>query len=241
MLRFLASILLSYLAFLLASCETTNSGAKGGERQNVAASSVDNWRLPVAAKLTITEIDALRQDPAQTERLRTQLSDGPSSARTRAAHAIEKLGGKKELEPALVAALRQDNDPVSRVFICRALAATETDQADTLSALQEVYRHTPNPVVKTYAAGAIVCHTDGQAQNELQHLLDRLDPLSLAPAGNTAANQFWERRWASAYMIARLGRTGTPLIPNVERATEALVMPDWVERQLFLTLRQLSR
>ena len=173
--------------------------------------------------------------------MRKQLSDGDSAARTKAAHAIEKLGGKAELESELVNALRKDTDPVARVFICRALAATKTTQPDTLTALQEVYRHSPTPIVRTYAAGAIVCHTNGTAQNELQHLLDRLDPLSLPPDGTAAANQFWERRWAAAFMIARLGRTGAPLITNVERSTEALVMPDWVERQLFLTLRQLSR
>ena len=235
------SLLLLSLSLLLASCETTTTTGQGGQRQTVSASSVDNWRMPPAAKLSIKEIDALRQDSNSNSKLAKQLRSGPSDVRTKAAHTIEKLGGKPELETDLVKALREDIDPVARVFICRALAATKTTQPDTLSALQEVYRHSPSPVVKTYAAGAILCHNNGNAQNELQHLLDRLDPRSLPPAGNTAANQFWEQRWAAAYMIARLGPNGAPLIPNIERSIEAPIMPDWVERQLFLTLRQLSR
>jgi hypothetical protein len=152
------------------------------------------------------------------------------------------LGGRPQLEAALRTALQDNPDPLTRAFLCRALAANESANDDTLTALREVYRHTDDMIVRTYAAGALVrLSTPAGAQNELQELLDRLDPREGPPIDEAGAQDFWERRWAAAYMIARLGTNGKARIPAIERSTEAKLMPIWVERQLFLTLRDLSR
>ena len=238
-------ILLTILgSVVLVGCTTTSSESeRSGRSGNLSSQTVSNWRLPPAAAISIKKLDQLRdQADGGTAALRADLLSDSAEKQVGAAHAIEKLGGRPELEATLRQTLRQETDPLTRVFVCRALAANQTATEETLTAIREIRRHTDHPIVQTYAAGAlVVLATPGSSQNELQDLLDRLDPRQQPPRDEDGAQAFWESRWAAAYMIGRLGAEGKPLVTAIERSTEVLLMPNWVERQLFLTLRDLSR
>jgi hypothetical protein len=231
MFRLLPYMLL--LLLLLGSCRTSERPVREEPPRIL-------WRDLGTRLPTLQEVKDLRADPvAALSLIRRDLSSPAALTRRRAAYLLEQLGPTgRSAESALRAALDQESDPVNYAFFIRAFAAMEAVQPETLHALSKVFYRADNPVLHTYAAGAIVSLTSVRGNDdELQILLDSLNPQEPA-IEDLDERQFWEARWAAAYMCRTLGAEAAALLPALENLSEATNVPPWVRKQALFALRR---
>ena len=198
------------------------------------------WRDLGTRIPTLQEVKNLRANPGGALALiRRDLNSPQPLTRRRAAYLLEQLGpDARSAESALRVALDQETDPVNYAFIIRAFAAMERVEEESIRALGKVFYRSDNPVLHTYAAGAMVSLTSVRSDDDwLQILLDSLNPQA-PEVEDLDERQFWEARWAAAYMCRTLGEESSALLPALENLSEATNVPAWVRKQALFALRR---
>jgi HEAT repeat protein len=198
------------------------------------------WRDLGTRLPTLQEVKSLRAKPlGALSLIRRDLASPSTLTRRRAAYLLEQLGrAGRPAESALRGALEREKDPVNYAFIIRAFAALEAVEPESIKTLGKAFYRSDNPVLHTYAAGAIVSLTSVRGStDELQILLDSLNPVEPA-IEDLDEKQFWEARWAAAYMCRKLGDEASALLPALENLSEATNVPPWVRKQALFALRR---
>ncbi|HAR65034.1 MAG TPA: hypothetical protein DCR55_02315 [Lentisphaeria bacterium] len=199
-----------------------------------------SWRDSGSRPPTLPEIRKLRATLEQTaEMLRGDLR-GDQWERRRAAHILELLRHDGSIaEFALRAAFDIEPDPVNRAFMMRAFANFGEVEDETMASIRRVFFWSEDPVLHTYAAGAIIAlQPGGESAEEIQLLADHLNPD--AHAGQEKTRSFWEARWASVYMVRKLRNEAPGFLEAVETLSEAPDAPPWVRKEALFTLRALA-
>lgn len=202
------------------------------------------WRR-LGSPVAFGDIEQLRRGlPDSLQQLADDLHAG-GIRRQRAAYIVERLGvDAVALTEAVGDAFGAERDPVTQAYLARALAEIAPGQlsADAARTLRDRFRGGGHPVLRTYLAGAIACiSTPKASQQEFRYLISSLDPSGSADFVTPDAREaFWERRWAAAYMVAKLGPEGEPMVPALEHLSDHPETPLWVQRQAHFSMRAVS-
>lgn len=197
------------------------------------------WRDLGARLPTLQEVKALRANPSGALSLiRRDLASPSTLTRRRAAYLLEQIGpAGRPAESALRNALEREKDLVNYAFIIRAFAALESVEPASVSTLRKVFYRSDDPVLHTYAAGAVIALTSiRSSEDELQILLDSLHH-ELPAVEDLDKTQFWEARWAASYMC-KFGDETAALLPALENLSEAKGVPSLVRKQVLFALRR---
>jgi hypothetical protein len=197
------------------------------------------WRDLGTRLPTLQEVKALRAKPiGALSLIRRDLASPATLTRRRAAYLLEQLGpAGRPAELALRNALEREKDPVNYAFIIRSFAALGSVEPESISSLRKVFYRSDNPVLHTYAAGAIIALTSIRAnEDELQIILDSLYH-EMPEIEDLDEDQFWEARWAASYMC-KFGNETAALLPALENLSEAANVPSLVRKQVLFALRR---
>ncbi len=193
----------------------------------------------------MTEITEVRANiGSSVSELIEDLASEELLQRRQAAYTIEYLGPAaiSALGP-LIAACRSEKNQINRAFMVRAIAAIDDSTPETLGFLRLLFHDSQNKILRTYLAGAILKLTElHQSEVELQYLLDSVNPKGSENEliDEISRNEFWEQRWAAAYMIAKLQKKAISFIPALEQISEAADVPGWVRKEFWFTLSKIS-
>ena len=234
------------LSLLITGCVTVNEKPAAVETEEPVPVSIDTqiWRRAEAKRPPLDQIRQVRAGlPDSLQALALQLRDDDIGKRRQAAYIAEALLAQaRGCLPDLLMVAVDEEDPVTRAIIIRAIAnAGDTSEA-TLTVLRQMFRNEEHAVVLVYLAGAVALLDLGSDQQVAEDWLVRTISLSNDPeAVPERTGDFWEQCWAAMYMIGKLSDQASRFVPVLEHFGDVEDVPTCVERRVGFTLARLQQ
>ncbi len=202
-----------------------------------------DWRNLKEPPPTPLRINEIRSDiDYSLPKIKKDLMSTSRYTRRLAAYRSELLGMLAQpVTEELLKTYNSEYDKVNKVFLLRALSEVSEKSSKIELKLKNDFKQCMDKVLKTYVAGAIT--TIGERNHckiEYQYLFDSLYPIGTVNemANEVTKKNFWERRWAAAYMIAKMDQISSIFAPALEKLAESQDAPSWVKKQAWFTLRK---
>lgn len=174
-----------------------------------------------------------RKLPSSLSVLRSTLRHKDKGVRFHTAYIIDELGPKASpLIPDLLQAMQVESEYLPKVYIVVALSSVSGKNRKVATQLRTAFSSESDPTIKTNLAGALVIVSSPKDEkNAWKWLLDSLKRPIRKP--KSFVDEPWDRPWAAADMLGRLGADSEPAIKKMESLEKESTTPNWVKTKLI--------
>ncbi len=174
--------------------------------------------------------------------LAESLTHSKHEVRMRGAYVIEELGGQaKELSPAVVAALKTEQNELVRTYLINAFRSMEDRSAAVMALIRDAFAEPKDEEEKLYAAAALFVLSDVPSERDAceEYVCGFLVP-SDDLKSKYSSTDYWDMRWSAVTAVRHMGGATKP-IPLLEAMMTEPGAKPWVSEKVPRALDSLRK